>query len=115
MDSGNGIHNTLGEKYNSWDDIKRLDEAYKRGVTRHKAGKNKAGFGLDDSMRTVKNLKACVSISSGNIYSSKTFKELKGESIQFNDYKKLKKSSGTSQSITLPYPIVREINSNGSE
>ncbi len=106
MDSGNGIHNTLGDQYISYTDIERLNEAYKRGVTRHRVGKGRAGYGLPDSVRMAKNSKAYISVCSGNIYSSKTFEELEDESIRFDDnYQQLEKSSGTSQSIILPVNI----------
>lgn len=113
MDSGNGIQNTLSDKYNSLEDIAKLNKAYKRGVTRHDYDKIKAGFGLPDSMRMVKKLKAGVVVCSANIYSLKTFmelemelgKEMKDERIQFKDYEKIEKSSGTSQSIIFPFNI----------
>ena len=109
MDSGNGIQNTLSDQLDSLPDIEKLDEAYKRGVTRHNYSKIKAGFGLPDSMRMVKRLKAGVVICSANIYSSKTFmeleKELKDGKIQFKDYKEIRKLSGTSQSIIFPFNI----------
>ena len=109
MDSGNGIQNTLSGQYDSYQDIEKLNAAYKIGVTRHDYGKIKAGFGLPDSMRMVNKLKAGVAICSANIYSLKTFmeleKEMKDEGIQFKDYEKIGKSSGTSQSLIFPFNI----------
>ena len=111
MDSGNGIQNTLSGHYDSLQDIEKLNKAYKRGVTRHDYDKIKAGFGLPDSMRMVKKLKAGVVVCSANIYSLKTFMELEKEiedeyeRIQFKDYEKIGKSSGTSQSIFFPFNI----------
>ena len=112
MDSGNGIQNTLSDSDNSLENIAKLNAAYKRGVTRHNHSKSKAGFGLPDSMRMVKKLKAGVVVCSANIYSLKTFMELekdledvKDEKIQFKDYKEIRKLSGTSQSIIFPFNI----------
>lgn len=113
MDSGNGIQNTLSGQHDSLQDIEKLNKAYKSGVTRHDYDKIKAGFGLPDSMRMVKKLKAGVVVCSANIYSLKTFmelemelgKEMKDERIKFKDYEKIEKSSGTSQSIIFPFNI----------
>lgn len=104
MDSGNGIQNTLPDKYSSLEDIKKLNEAYKRGVTRHN-DKSTAGFGLPDSMRMVNKLKAGVAICSANIYSLKTFMELEKEQKELKEDRKIGKLSGTSQSIIFPFNI----------
>ena len=85
MDSGKGIHNTLPEKYDSYSDIEKLNAAYTRGVTRHNIGEVRSGYGLFDSIRAARKLKACVTVCSGNIYSSKTFESLRGESIKFDE------------------------------
>lgn len=103
MDCGRGIHNTLPNKYKSYNDEKRLEYAFKRGVTRHKIGEGRSGYGLFDSIRAARKLNALLVVCSANIYAIKSFEELIGDDINFLEKAiNLGKLTGSSQSIIWP-------------
>ena len=103
MDCGKGIQNTLPNQYDSCLNIERLNAAYTRGVTRHKIGEGRSGYGLPDSIRIANKLNAYVMVCSGDIYSFKVLDKLGAESITFSEnYKNTAKSVGTAQSIIWP-------------
>ncbi len=103
MDCGRGIHNTLPEKYKSFSDEERLEYAFMRGVTRHKIGEGRSGYGLFDSIRAARKLNALLVVCSANIYSVKSFEDLSGDTVYFrNKVKFLSKYTGSSLSIIWP-------------
>ncbi|AZZ94056.1 hypothetical protein EUZ85_26385 [Hahella sp. KA22] len=103
MDCGQGIHNTLPEKYTTLSDKERLEHAFKRGVTRHKVSEGKSGYGLFDSIRAARKLNALFVVCSANLYSVKSFNELGGDAIKFSKNAIiLTKNVGSSLSIIWP-------------
>ena len=103
MDCGRGLHNTLPDKYKSYSDEERLEYAFKRGVTRHKIGEGRSGYGLFDSIRAARKLNAMLVVCSANIYAVKSFEELGGDDINFRgNVIHIGKLTGSSQSIIWP-------------
>lgn len=103
MDSGRGIHNTLPKEHTNTPAGTRLNAAFMRGVTRNRIGKKRSGYGLFDSVRAARKLKACLVVCSSEIYTTKTFEQLDGNNIDFNNNSKIiNKKNGTSQSIIWP-------------
>jgi|CXWL01.1.fsa_nt_gi hypothetical protein len=103
MDGGVGIQNSIPDIAGKAKSIDKLEQAFSRGVTRRSQKKIKAGYGLDDAVRLTRNLKACIVLSTADLFVVKTYNDIDDQGLgSLNEYDVLNKSVGTAFSLMWP-------------
>jgi hypothetical protein len=103
MDGGVGIQNSISVKSSNTSSLTKLESAFSRGKTRRSKKIQEAGYGLYDSVRLTRKLKACVVLSTGNLFLEKTFNDINNNGLySLEDHGDLNKSVGTAFSLIWP-------------